>query len=338
MRIERNLSLKQYNTFGLDYKAEKLIHLETVGEASSFFREREKKSKLFILGGGSNLLFTGDFEGELIHPSIEGISIDSVEGEKVIVSAGAGIIWDSLVQWTVEKGFSGMENLSHIPGETGATPVQNIGAYGVEVREVINKVEALSTTDGSLHYFDNKECGFGYRKSIFKGSEKGKYLITRVFFNLTTKPSYNLDYGLLKEEVLKMGEISPINVRKAVIGIRQSKLPEPEIMGNAGSFFKNPVVSDAFAGDLLSKHPQMPYYTEGLGMVKIPAAWLIDQCGWKGKRNGDAGVHEKQALIIVNYGNASGNEIYNLSESIRKSVEEKFGIDLEREVEVVGSI
>jgi UDP-N-acetylmuramate dehydrogenase len=338
MRIERNLSLKPYNTFGLDYKAERLIHLESVGEASSFFRERENNDKLFILGGGSNLLFTGDFDGELIHPQIGGISIDSVDSDKVIVAAGAGIIWDSLVEWTVEKGFSGVENLSHIPGETGATPVQNIGAYGVEVREVINKVEALSTTDGSLHYFDNKECGFGYRKSIFKGSEKGKFLVTRVFFNLTTSPSYNLDYGSLKEEVIRLGEISARNIRKAVINIRHSKLPEPEIMGNAGSFFKNPVVSDALAGDLLKKFPRMPYYTESQGMIKIPAAWLIDQCGWKGKRTGDAGVHEKQALIIVNYGKASGKEIYKLSEAICKSVDEKFGIELEREVEVVGSI
>jgi UDP-N-acetylmuramate dehydrogenase len=338
MRIERNISLKKYNTFGLDYKAKKLVHLETISEASAFFRERKEYDNTFIIGGGSNLLFTGDFEGELIHPQFAGISVESAEGNKIIVSAGAGVIWDTLVEWTVEKGFSGLENLSHIPGETGATPVQNIGAYGVEVKQNIEKVEAVSTADGSVHYFDNKECGFGYRYSIFKGPEKGKFLVTRVFFNLTTLPSFNLNYGLLKEEVLKLGNISPVNVRKAVINIRQSKLPDPEIMGNAGSFFKNPVVTDSFAGNLLKNFPGMPYYKEGTGMIKIPAAWLIDQCGWKGKREGDAGVHEKQALIIVNYGNATGKEIYNLSEAIRNSVKMKFGIDLEREVEVIGSI
>jgi UDP-N-acetylmuramate dehydrogenase len=338
MRIERNISLKKYNTFGLDYKAMQLVHLETVNEASAFFRERKEKDKTFIIGGGSNLLFTGDFAGELIHAQFGGIRIESVEGSKIIVSAGAGVVWDSLVEWTVEKGFSGLENLSHIPGETGATPVQNIGAYGVEVKQNIEKVEAVSTADGSLHYFDQKECGFGYRYSIFKGSEKGKFLVTRVFFNLTTLPSFNLDYGMLREEVLKIGDISPINVRKAVISIRQSKLPDPEIMGNAGSFFKNPVVADSFGGELLKKFPGMPYYTEGPGMIKIPAAWLIDQCGWKGRRAGDAGVHEKQALIIVNYGNANGKEIFDLSEAIRNSVEVKFGISLEREVEVIDSI
>jgi len=217
----------------------------------------------------------------------------------------------------------------------GASPVQNIGAYGVEVKDTIEKVRAVSLIDGTVTEFSNKECRFGYRNSIFKGHIKGNYLITKVYYRLATTPLYKLDYGSLNDEVIKLGKPSLKNVREAVINIRRSKLPDPEKIGNAGSFFKNPVVSFSVAEDLLMSYPRMPVYKDLSGGLKLAAGWLIDHCGWKGKRVGDAGVHEKQALVLVNFGNATGREIFNLSEAIKKSVQDKFGVELEREVEVV---
>jgi UDP-N-acetylmuramate dehydrogenase len=230
------------------------------------------------------------------------------------------------------------ENLSLIPGNVGAAPVQNIGAYGAEVRNVIEKVRAISLRDGSVKEFNNDECKFGYRDSIFKNELKGKYLITKVYFKLSAKPKVSLEYGSLKDEMNKLGSISLGNVRKIVISTRQNKLPDPAQICNAGSFFKNPVVQSAVADDLKAKYPKIPVFKDVSGSVKIAAGWLIEQCGWKGKKCGDAGVHDKQALVIVNYGNATGRQLYDLSEQIKKSVEEKFGISLEREVEIVGII
>jgi UDP-N-acetylmuramate dehydrogenase len=256
----------------------------------------------------------------------------------VIVSAGAGVNWDDFVGWTVDNGFGGIENLSLIPGKVGATPVQNIGAYGVEVKDQIVRVDTISTENGTVRVFSSDECEFGYRNSIFKNSEKGKYLVTRVYFKLTTRPSLNLGYDSLKEEVNKLGEVTLKNVRQAVINIRRSKLPDPEKIGNAGSFFKNPVVEGPFALQLKNEYPDMPVYKDQEGFMKLAAGWLIDKCGWKGERKGDAGVNEKQALVLVNYGNATGKEIYDLSQEIQNSVYDKFGVNLEREVEVVGVI
>jgi UDP-N-acetylmuramate dehydrogenase len=339
--IYKNVSLKKYNTFGLDYTADCMIHLKTEKEATSFFKGNKSGRKTFlILGSGSNLLFTGDFKGTLLYPEMKGMRIEESDrgNENIIVSSGAGVNWDDFVEWTVNNGFGGLENLSLIPGKVGATPVQNIGAYGVEVKDFILKVNTINTSDGSLRVFTNNECEFEYRNSVFKNLEKGKYLVTRVYYNLKITPLLNLEYGSLKDEVNRLGTFTLRNVRQAVINIRRSKLPDPEITGNAGSFFKNPVVHESLACDLKNRYPAMPVYKDKKGFMKLAAGWLIEQCGWKGKRTGDAGVHDKQALVLINYGKATGKEIYDLSEQIEKSVYEKFGVRLEREVEVVSAI
>ena len=339
--IYENVSLKKFNTFGLDYMANCIIHIKTEKEADVLFKGNVFLKKPFlILGSGSNLLFTCDFKGTILYPEIRGIKIEEPEHDEgnIIVSCGAGVIWDDFVAWTVNKGFYGLENLSLIPGKVGATPVQNIGAYGVEVRERITKVKTINISNGKRRVFSNNECEFGYRDSIFKKSEKGKYLVTRVYYKLSIKPNLNLNYNSLKEEVNKLGTVTLKNVRQGVINIRRSKLPDPEITGNAGSFFKNPVVQASFGICLKNEFPEMPVYTDNDGQMKLAAGWLIEKCGWKGKRTGDSGVHDKQALVLVNYGKATGKEIYALSEEIKKSVYEKFGVDLEREVEVVGAI
>jgi len=336
MLIYRNISLKHYNTFGLDYLANCMLHLRSVREASALFKEGSSFVKpLLILGGGSNMLFTDSFSGTILYPDFRGIRIDKKSGDGVIISAGAGIAWDRLVEWSVEKGLGGLENLSLIPGKVGAVPVQNIGAYGVEVKDCIEKVKAINIEDGTTRTFSNNDCEFGYRSSVFKSRLKGKYMITRVWFRLSSKPAFNLEYGSLKDEVDKLGSVTLRNVRNAVINIRRSKLPDPEVIGNAGSFFKNPVADTSLVLKLKRSYPEMPVYADTCEKTKIAAGWLIEQCGWKGKRKGDAGVHEKQALVLVNHGKATGKEILDLSEEIRKSVRVKFGINLEREVEVI---
>ena len=341
MKIYKNIPLKKYNTFGLDYTAECLIHIKNEKEATSLFNgSPDWKKPLLILGSGSNILFIDDFKGTILYPELEGIQIEEQKQNKesIIISAGAGVIWDDLVEWTVIKGFAGLENLSLIPGKVGATPVQNIGAYGVEVKDLIVKVKTISLNDGSMRIFTNEECEFGYRNSIFKNSEKSKYLVTRVYYRLGINPLANLRYESLKEEVNKLGKETLKNVRKAVIKIRQSKLPDPALIGNAGSFFKNPVVKSSVAERIKKKYPDMPLYEDQEGYMKLASGWFIDRCGWKGKRIGDAGVHDKQALVLINYGKANGKEIFNLSQAIKKSVYEKFGVELEREVEVIGVI
>ncbi len=334
--IFSNASLKNYNTFGLDYKANGLVIIKSEEEAVSLVLEHnELIGPVLVLGGGSNILFTGDYNGTILHPEIPGIKIREKEGNQVVISAGAGVKWDDLVDWTVKNDFYGLENLSLIPGTAGAAAVQNIGAYGAEVKDYIFKVRCLSLSDASVMEFTNQECRFSYRNSIFKQEIKGHFLISEVFFRLSLKPTLNISYGSLQKEAENIGKLSQKTIRQAVINIRTSKLPDPSITGNAGSFFKNPVISGEKAENLQKKFPSIPQYRESSGETKIAAGWLIDQCGWKGKRIGDAGVHEKQALVLVNYGNASGREILDLSEMIRGSVYEKFGIDLEREVEVI---
>jgi UDP-N-acetylmuramate dehydrogenase len=339
LKIYKDISLKRYNTFCLDIRADCMISIETEEEAVSLFSDRKTlPAHFFILGDGSNMLFTTNFNGTIVHPEIEGIRIEQKHPDYIMVSAGAGVIWDKLVDWSVSNGYGGLENLSLIPGTVGASPVQNVGAYGVEIKDKIEKVKTICISDGSLREFSNNECEFGYRNSIFKKGEKGRYLVIRVYYKLTTNTVLNLKYGSLEEEVNKLGNATLKNVRQAVINIRRNKLPDPEIIGNAGSFFKNPVISNYVAKRLKNRYPMIPSYEDQSGGIKLAAGWLIDQCGWKGKRIGDAGVHEKQALVIVNYGKATGMEIYNLSEEIKKSVLEKFGIEMEREVEVVGII
>lgn len=337
MLEEEHVSLKKYNTFGLDYRCRRIIHPESIHDIRSISAGLSGYQPCLILGGGSNLLFTGDFNGTLVHPSIGGISIGSSDESSVVVSAGAGVNWDSLVAWTVDKGFYGLENLSLIPGTVGAAPVQNIGAYGMETKDSVERVDTIRLSDGAEVSFSNEECGFAYRYSIFKGPEKGRYIVTRVHFRLSRLPALNPGYGSVHEEVKKLGDLTLQNVRQAVMNIRRSKLPDPEVTGNAGSFFKNPVVESSFAEKLARQFPSLPQYPERNGFTKIAAAWLIEQCGWKGTRQGDAGVHEKQPLVLVNYGKATGKDIFSLSESIRASVKEKFGVGLEREVEIINA-
>jgi UDP-N-acetylenolpyruvoylglucosamine reductase len=336
MLIRGNISLKKYNSFGFEYNAKHLVLAKTEKEAASLFNGTIRlKGPILIMGSGSNLLFTSDYSGTIIVPGFKGIKIEEESDECVIISSGAGVLWDDLVEWSVAKGYGGLENLSLIPGLVGAVPIQNIGAYGVEARETIVKVKTISTHDGSIRFFSNEECGFAYRNSIFKHREKGNYLVTRVYIRLKTNPVPDLIYGTLKDEVMKLGEPSLKNLRQAVINIRRSKLPDPAVIGNAGSFFKNPVVDVSLAEELRESYPELPRYNDPPGSVKLAAGWMIEQCGWKGRRIGDAGVHEKQALVLVNYGKATGKDVLELSERIKLSVFEKFGIPLEREVEII---
>jgi UDP-N-acetylmuramate dehydrogenase len=339
MIIHNNFPLKKINTFGLDYKADSVIRVKNEEEAISFIKGEIKwKKPLMIMGSGSNILFTSDFKGTILLPEMDEIRVEEKNNDMVIVSSGAGVVWDKLVEWTVINGFGGLENLSLIPGMVGASPVQNIGAYGVEVKDSVERVRTIDITDGSIHVFSNNECKFGYRDSVFKKDKKGKYLVTRVYYKLIINQLINLSYGSLKEEVNKLGSDTLRNVRQAVISIRRSKLPDPGLIGNAGSFFKNPVVPTSVAENLKTDNPGMPVYEDQSGGKKLAAGWLIDQCGWKGKRKGDAGVHEKQALVLVNYGKATGKEIFMLSEEIRQSVLNRFGVNLDREVEIIGTI
>ncbi|MCA9373856.1 UDP-N-acetylmuramate dehydrogenase [Candidatus Peregrinibacteria bacterium] len=330
--IQHNFPLLGLNTFNLDYKAKTFISCSSEEELKSILPVTDKT---IVLGGGSNFLFCADVVGTVIQPTMGGISVDMAGTDKVIVAAGAGVVWDDLVRWCVENGYHGLESLSDIPGNVGASPVQNIGAYGAEAKDSICKVRAICLANGETREFNNEECHFGYRDSVFKKELKNKYLITKVFFLLSRSFKTDNKYDRLQDEIARFGEINPINIRKAVINIRGKKLPDPKILGNAGSFFKNPVVSSQIAATLLSVYPKMPVYYESDNNKKLSAAWLIDQCGWKGIRVGDAGVHDKQPLVLVNFGKASGMDILNLSEEIRNSVAEKFNVNLEREVEVV---
>ncbi len=336
MQIYKNIPLTNYNTFRLGYHTDCLVRIRTEEEAVSFLTRGIYKKPLLILGAGSNILFTDEFRGTIIIPDLRGIRNEKSNHKEAIISAGAGVKWDSLVEWTVRKELSGLENLSLIPGLTGAAAVQNIGAYGAEIKDTIVKIKAISVQDGSIRIFDSDECNFAYRSSVFKATLKGKYLVTRVWFRLSKDPLFKIEYGSVKEEISKIGNISLANIRQAVINIRSNKLPDPDIIGNAGSFFKNPVISAEKAEDLKRMFPEMPCYEHTSSAVKLAAGWLIEKCGWKGTRIGDAGVHDKQALVLINHGKATGEEIFALSEKIRNSVSEKFGVELEREVEVIG--
>jgi UDP-N-acetylmuramate dehydrogenase len=335
MQISKNVSLKKYNTFGIDCSAEMLIELTHTVDLE-LLPELIGNINFLIIGSGSNLLFTSDFSGVIIHLQTNNIKIFSDSGNEVLVYADAGVLWDDFVNWCVGKGYGGVENLSLIPGTVGAVPVQNIGAYGVEAADVIGQVAVLDTVTGEKVVFSREACKFSYRDSIFKSELKRKYLITGVWFRLMKNPLLNTGYGTLHDEVARTGTPSVRTVRAAVIKIRQSKLPDPKLIGNAGSFFKNPVMEAERAEKIARNYPEAPIYEAGTGLKKVAAGWLIEKCGWKGKRFGDAGVHEKQALVLVNYGKAKGRDILKLSEDIRKSVADKFEIWLEKEVEVIG--
>jgi UDP-N-acetylmuramate dehydrogenase len=334
--IKENFSLKKYNTFGIEVKTKYFVEYSTVNELSNFLgTQRKQDLPLMFIGGGSNVLFTKDFEGYLLHSKINGVEIIKEEDDKVYVRVGAGEDWDEFVEYCVKNGWGGVENLSLIPGNVGTCPIQNIGAYGVEVKDVITEVESIEIDTLKKTLFTNEECRFGYRDSVFKGKLRGRHIINYVTFCLSKKPIFKLDYGNLKEALKEYDQVNLQNIRQAVINIRDSKLPKPEVIGNAGSFFKNPVVHTNIFEDLKKSYADIPFYLQEEDSVKIPAGWLIEQAGWKGRNIGKVGVHEKQALVLINHGGATGQEIVDLAKEIQKSVKEKFGIDIEMEVNVI---
>ncbi len=337
IRFEENFPLKDYNTFGLEAKAKYFFDFTEEEDLPYFLSSFEKwqDSKLLLLGGGSNLLFVHDFDGLVIHPNVPGINVIREDKNNVWLEVGSGENWDEFVEFCVCHGYCGIENLSLIPGNVGAAPVQNIGAYGVEVQDFVETVKGFDLKTFDLYEIPASECQFAYRDSIFKNRLKGRFVVTSVIFKLDKFADYKLKYGDLKEEVERRGGESLKNVRDAVIAIRQSKLPEPDEMGNAGSFFKNPIVENELVEKLKSEYPKIPVYSVDESKSKLAAGWMIDQCGWKGYRDGDAGVHKDQALVLVNYGNATGAQLVDLSDKIRKSVLDKFGVSLHPEVNVV---
>lgn len=326
-----------YHTFGMDVKADVFIEYNSVDELKQLLlRENLAEGKWLHIGGGSNLLFTRDYEGVILHSVIRGYEVVEETDDSVYVRAGAGEVWDDFVAYAVGCGWYGAENLSLIPGEVGASAVQNIGAYGMEAKDLIVKVEAIEVATGQECTFTNADCRYAYRESIFKKEWKERYIITHVTYRLDKRPVFHLEYGNVKAELEKSGcEPTLQQVREVIIRIREAKLPDPKIQGNAGSFFMNPVIPRMQYESLLAKYPDMPHYKVDEEWVKVPAAWMIDRCGWKGKQLGRAGVHDKQALVLVNRGGATGQEVIILSQRIQQSVFETFGIAIVPEVNFI---
>ncbi|MFN8428730.1 MAG: UDP-N-acetylmuramate dehydrogenase [Spirosomataceae bacterium] len=337
--IKENISLKPYNTFGIDAKARFFISIDSVEKLKTVLSlEQFKSAKKLFIGGGSNLLLLNDFDGLVIKIEISGIDKVTETENGVILKAGAGVIWHDFVMYCVDNRFYGVENLSLIPGTVGAAPMQNIGAYGVEIKDVFESLEALNTSTLEVESFNLEKCRFGYRESIFKHEAKDKYVILNVSFNLQKNGNLNLEYGAIKDTLSQMQISNPTlkEVSEAVISIRKSKLPDPAEIGNSGSFFKNPEIPKTQFEKLKEKYPNAPSYPVNENLVKVPAGWLIEQAGWKGHREGNVGVHTKQALVLVNYGGGTGIEIKALAEKIQKSVFEKYGIEINPEVNFIG--
>jgi UDP-N-acetylmuramate dehydrogenase len=337
MNIKENISLLPYNTFGIDVKADYFVEYQSVTELTDFLQsELAKNNRILQTGGGSNLLFLSDFKGIILYSKINFIEKVNETADEIFLQVGAGVTWDDFVLYCVENQLFGIENLSLIPGKVGAAAVQNIGAYGAEVKDVIYEVETIDIQTNKKNFFTKSECRYAYRESIFKTELKGKQIVTAVTFKLSKKAIFNLEYAHLENEVLKnYGEINLPNIRKSIISIRESKLPDTKITGNAGSFFKNPYICTAHYDGLKKLYPNIPYYPVNEEVVKIPAAWLIEQCGWKGKSMGKAAVHTQQPLVLINNGNATGNDIAQLAQAIQHAVKQKFHIDLQTEVEFI---
>ncbi|MCG9880452.1 MAG: UDP-N-acetylmuramate dehydrogenase [Bacteroidia bacterium] len=338
MVIYQNISLKPYNTFGIDVNASHFVRVNTVEELQvlcTAFNLSERNKLVF--GGGSNLLLTKDFDGMAVKIDLKGIDKIKEDEEHVWIKAMSGEVWHHLVLYSVEHNWGGLENLSLIPGCVGAAPMQNIGAYGVEIKDTFEELFAIEIESGKLVKFTNAECKFGYRESVFKNEEKNKFIIVSVTFKLTKNPKINISYGAIQETLNKKGITQPSikDVSDAVIEIRKSKLPDPKDLGNSGSFFKNPEIELSLYESLKVNHPTMPGYPVGSNKIKVPAGWLIEQCGFKGKRIGNTGSHKDQALVLVNYGGATGNEIYQLALTIQETVKEKFGIQITPEVNIL---
>lgn len=337
MTQQENVSLKPYNTFGLDVTARYFTSFTSLSELEAINTLPASRQNLLILGGGSNILLTKDFDGLVLKNEVMGIDVVDEDAAHIYVKVGGGVNWHQFVLHCLEHNFAGIENLSLIPGNVGASPMQNIGAYGVEVKDVFHRLEAFHLEGRAMRTFTLEECRFGYRESVFKRELKNQYVITSVTYRLNKVPCFNTTYGAIQQELEKMG-VTDLNIQaisQAVINIRTSKLPDPQVVGNAGSFFKNPQIPNTQFDALKKDFPDIVAYPVGEAHTKLAAGWLIEQCGWKGYRRGDAGCYPKQALVLVNYGQAKGAEIYQLSEEIIKSVKTKFGVALEREVNVV---
>lgn len=337
IRFVEDYSLKNHNSFGIDAKARYFFEFTEMEDLDVFLRSNSswKEEKILLLGEGSNILFLQDFEGLVIHPKIPGIEVIREDRQYTWVEVGAGEVWDEFVQYCVDQGLGGVENLAFIPGTVGAAPVQNIGAYGQELADVVESVKGFDLEKKEFVEYSQAACQFSYRNSIFKQDLKNRFIILSVVFKLDKFPSFNLGYQMLESKVNEQGEVNLRNIKKAVTEIRAAKLPDVSELGSAGSFFKNPVVDEVTATTIEAGFPNMPKYSAGEGKVKLAAGWLIEKCGWKGFRDKHVGVHEKQALVLVNYDDATGSEIYDLSEKIKNSVQEKFGIELEREVNCI---
>lgn len=336
IEINENFSLKEYNTFGIDVTCKYFVKCDQESELLEFVGSYElDPEEILLLGGGSNFLFTENFDGVVFYPVMQGCEIVREDDKYVFVRVGSGVVWDDFVAWAVEHGYGGVENLSLVPGHVGATPVQNIGAYGMEVGECIDRVEAVDIVKGERVTIDAETCRFSYRDSIFKHEWKNRFLVTYVTFRLAKHPEFRLHYGSVKDEVNRLGELSLKTIRQAIIRIREAKLPDVKVLPNAGSFFKNPMVERVIADTLQEKYPALPVYPVDDDHVKLAAGWLIEAAGWKGKVVGHAGVHEKQALVLVNTGGATGIEIAHLANEIKKSVFLQFGVWLEPEVNVI---
>lgn len=337
MNIQENISLKNYNTFGIDVKARFFVEITGLVQLQKVL-ELKAYPKKFIISGGSNMLLTKDIDALVVHLKLKGISIVEENENFVEVKAMAGENWHELVMWSLEQGFGGLENLSLIPGNVGTAPIQNIGAYGVELKDVFVSCAAMDVKTGELEGFDNEACEFGYRESIFKNRAKDKYIITSIVLKLTKKDHVlHTGYGSIENELKEKGIVHPTirDISDAVIAIRRSKLPDPKEIGNSGSFFKNPVISQKAFDKFIKKYPNAPFYEMDDNQFKIPAGWLVEQCGFKGKRFGDAGVHEKQALVLVNHGSATGKEILDLSKKIQDEVQKTFKIKIQPEVNII---
>lgn len=338
MLIHENYSLKELNTFHIDASAHYFVEVASLEDIQEILSDKKKSAaKKLILGGGSNLLFTKNVEGIVIKNNLKGILLVKEDKDYYYVKAGAGEVWHQLVMHCINNNYAGLENLSLIPGNVGASPMQNIGAYGTEIKDSFYELEAFHLNTKTVTTFNNADCKFGYRESVFKQELKNQFIITSVTFRLNKIPDFNISYGAVEAELEEMGinQLSIQAISKAVCNIRNSKLPNPAEIGNAGSFFKNPEIPQTLFLRLKNEFPTIVGYKLENGNIKLAAGWLIEQCGWKGKRVGDAGVHTLQALVLVNYANAKGNEIFDLSEKIMSSVKEKFGVELEREVNII---
>jgi UDP-N-acetylmuramate dehydrogenase len=337
MQIQHNFSLKNYNTFGIEAQAKQFVAVHSVDELKSILTEHPNEKK-FILGGGSNMLLTQNIEALVIHVDLKGKKIVKEDNDFVWVESMAGEVWHEFVLWTIDQNFGGLENMSLIPGNVGTTPVQNIGAYGTEIKDTFVSCDAMNIETQQTKTFTKEECHFGYRESVFKHEAKDKYVITSVIFKLTKRNhKINTSYGDITKELEKQNVVTPTlkDVSNAVIAIRQSKLPDPKELGNSGSFFKNPIIPKSDFEKIHALHPEMPHYVVSETEVKVPAGWLIEKAGFKGKRFGDAGIHKNQALVLVNYGNATGQEILAVSKNVQATVLKEFGIAIEAEVNVI---